>query len=278
MEPLLRLYPEPPGEYPLEGRFLDHDLQRFGRAGSPFVYSNFITSLDGRVARPHPATGRRAVPADIANQRDWRLFMELVAQADVLLVSDRLLRAVAAGRHTALIDLEATGLEDLVQWRRERGMVRQPALATVSRNLDLPAPDLAERYTRGILVITSSEAPEDRVAALERGGVEVVLAGPGPYVAAADLVTTLTQRGYNRIYSLAGPRMLHTLVADGSLNRLYLTVAHKLVGGEDFDSLVRGSGLAPARGFTPVELYWDRWAPKGAGQLIEVLDAVRGEG
>ncbi|MFB6260508.1 MAG: hypothetical protein ABEJ96_02220, partial [Thiohalorhabdaceae bacterium] len=185
-ESLLRLYPDPPRECRLEGRFLDHDLRRYGRPGNPFVYSNFIASLDGRVARPDPVTGRRTVPPSIANQRDWRLFMELVAQADVLLVSDRLLKAIAAGRHTALIDLEASGLEDLVQWRRERGLVRQPALATVSRDLDLPAPDLAARYTREILVITSSHAPPNRVAALERGGVEVVRAGPGPYVEAGD--------------------------------------------------------------------------------------------
>lgn len=272
-ESLLRLYPGPSAEVPLEGCFLGQDLRRFG---GPFVYSNFITSLDGRVARPDPATGRRTVPPAIANGRDWRLFMELAAQADVLLVSDRLLRAIAGGRHTALIDLEAQGLEDLVRWRLDRGLARQPALATVSRNLDLPAADLAERYGRDILVLTPAEAAENRVAALEAAGVEVVRAGPGPYVAAGDLVPALNRRGYNRIYSLAGPRMLHTLVAGGYLDRLYLTVAHKLVGGEDFDSLLRGPALDPARGFEPVALYWDRWAPEGGGQLIQVLAPVGG--
>jgi riboflavin biosynthesis pyrimidine reductase len=271
-EPLLRLYPGPPEACPLEGRFLAHDLRQRGGVGRPFVYSNFISSLDGRIAQPDPVSGRRTVPPAIANARDWRLFMELVAQADVLLVSDRLLRAVAAGRHTALIDLEADGLEDLVQWRRQHGLVSQPVLAAVSRDLDLPAPDLAQRYTRDILVLTPDDAPAGRVAALERGGLEVVRAGPGPYLAADELVAALAERGLGHIYSLAGPRMLHTLAAGGKLDRLYLTVAQVLIGGTDFDTLLRGPVLDPARGLHPVEVYWDGAAPEGAGQLVEVLE------
>jgi len=268
-DPLLRLFPGPIEECPLEGRFLAHELRRRGR---PFVYSNFIASLDGRIAQPDPRSGRRSVPPAIANARDWRLFMELAAQADVLLVSDRLLRAVAAGRHTALVDLEADGLADLVEWRRRRGLVSQPALATVSRGLDLPAPDLAQRYTRDILVLTPDEAPSHRVTALERGGLEVVRAGPGPYLSAASLVAALAERGHAYIYSLAGPRMLHTLIGGGRLDRLYLTVAQVLVGGEDFDTLTRGPVLEPARGMRPVEVYWDPAAPQGAGQMIQVLE------
>ena len=276
-DPVWRLYPGPVVECPLTGLFLDHDLRRYGRAGQPFVYSNFITSLDGRIAQRDPRTGRRGVPPAIANDRDWRLFMELVAQADALLVSDRLLRAMAAGRHTALIDLEADGLEDLVQWRRERGLLRQPMLVTVSRDLDIPAPDLAQRYTRDILVVTPDEAPERRVKELERGGVEVARAGAGPYVSAEGLVSILAERGLTSVYSLAGPRMLHTLVAGGQLHRLYLTVAHKLLGGEDFDTLVRGPALEPPPGLWPVASYWDPAAPEGAGQLIQVLEPVRSE-
>ena len=274
-QPVWRLYPGPVAECPLAGRFLDHDLRRFAGAGRPFVYSNFITSLDGRIAQRDPRTGRRGVPPAIANVRDWRLFMELVAQADVLLVSDRLLRAVAAGRHTALIDLEADGLEDLIQWRRERGLVRQPVLATVTRDLDIPAPDLAQRYTRDLLALTPEETPDRRIRALERDGVEVVRAGPGPYVTADALVRALAERGLTRIYSLAGPRMLHTLAAGGQLHRLYLTTAHQLLGGEDFDTLTRGPGLEPAPGFVPKEIYWDPAAPEGAGQLIQVLEPAR---
>ncbi|HKJ71107.1 MAG TPA: dihydrofolate reductase family protein [Gammaproteobacteria bacterium] len=273
-QPLTRLFPAPLTERPLEGCFLGHDLRRLGATGRPFVYSNFITSLDGRIARTDPASGRRAVPPAMANHRDWRLFMELAAQADVLVVSDRLLRAVAAGRHEALIDLEAVGLEDLVAWRRQRGLVRQPVLAAVSRDLDLPAPDLAQRYTRDILILTTDDAPAERVAALERGGVEVARAGPGPYLGGSALVSALAARGHTCIYSLAGPRMLHTLVSAGRLDRLYLTVAHLLLGGTDFDTLVRGPGLEPAAGFRPLELYWDPAATSGAGQLIEVLAPV----
>jgi len=37
------------------------------------------------------------VPDSVANPRDWRLFQELAAQADVLVMSARHLRELAAG-------------------------------------------------------------------------------------------------------------------------------------------------------------------------------------
>jgi riboflavin biosynthesis pyrimidine reductase len=150
-------------------------------------------------------------------------------------------------------------------------------LATVSRDLDIPAPDLAQRYTRDILAVTPGDAPGRRVKELERGGVEVARAGTGPYVTAEALLTVLAERGLTTVYSLAGPRMLHTLAAGRQLHRLYLTVAHKLTGGEDYDTLTRGPVLEPAPGFRPVETYWDPAAPEGAGQLLQVLDPVNGE-
>ncbi len=51
---LLALYPEPE-RTALEGLYLSHDLRRCRRGGDPFVYSNFIASLDGRIAVADPA-------------------------------------------------------------------------------------------------------------------------------------------------------------------------------------------------------------------------------
>ena len=95
---VIRLYPQPSREAPLQGLYLDHDLRRHAEGlGRPFVYSNFVTSLDGRIAVPGPTGSGLIVPKQIANPRDWRLFQELAVQADLIISSGRYLRDYAEG-------------------------------------------------------------------------------------------------------------------------------------------------------------------------------------
>jgi hypothetical protein len=96
---LLALYPEPE-RTALEGIYLSHDLRRCRRGVDPFVYSNFIASLDGRIAVADPQGGEPEIPSATANPRDWRLLLELAAPADALIVSGRYVRKVGRGRGT----------------------------------------------------------------------------------------------------------------------------------------------------------------------------------
>ena len=51
----LRLYPLPAEERPLKGLYLSHNLRQYTQNTSKtFVYTNYVTSLDGRIAIPHP--------------------------------------------------------------------------------------------------------------------------------------------------------------------------------------------------------------------------------
>src|SRR4051812_17752639 len=93
---LIRLYPPPAEEQSLEGLYLAQDVRLLAQGRRPFVYTNFVTSLDGHISEPSDTQGRQ-VPKAIANSHDWRLYMELVAQADVLITTERQLRAMAAG-------------------------------------------------------------------------------------------------------------------------------------------------------------------------------------
>lgn len=68
--PVTRLFPLPHRELRLEGLYLDHDLYGKGRPGKPFVYSNFITSLDGRIAIASQASATHVVPTATTNPRD----------------------------------------------------------------------------------------------------------------------------------------------------------------------------------------------------------------
>src|SRR5215831_12066691 len=94
---VLRLFPGPPAPIPLHGLYLREPLRPAHRGTKPFVYTNFIASLDGRISLPDPQTAKRAVPRAIANARDWRLFQELAACADALVMSAQYVRDLPRG-------------------------------------------------------------------------------------------------------------------------------------------------------------------------------------
>ena len=90
--PVTRLYPATGEQYPLEGLYLQHHLHLEGQPGTPFIYSNFITSLDGRIALGSSGSTSHKVPSATVNSRDWRLYQELAGQADLLVTSGRYFR------------------------------------------------------------------------------------------------------------------------------------------------------------------------------------------
>lgn len=254
----------------LEGLFLRHDLQRFGDAETPYLYTNFISSLDGRISHPDPDSGLRRVPPAIANPRDWRLFLELAVQADVVLTTARHLRAVA-GERAAFLGGSETSL-DLICWRRERGLADLPTVAAVSERLDVPAETLLGRYRWPLLLLTSELAPAEKAARLETEGARVVRAGPGPGLRGEAITGALAREGFSRIYSIGGPRLLQTLLSAGVVSRLYLTLATLVLGGLEYDTLTHGEALDPPVGFAPREIYLDTAAPPDGTQLLLVLD------
>jgi len=90
-----RLHPNAGSALPLQGVYLAHGLRKLASAQRPFIYSNFIASLDGRIAVPDPDTQRLRPPPAIANPHDWRLFLELATQADAVITSGRRLRELS---------------------------------------------------------------------------------------------------------------------------------------------------------------------------------------
>ena len=94
---VLPLFPKAAPAEPLHGLYLRDHLLDQGSPERPYVYSNYVVSLDGRIAIEHPDTGHYGPPKAITNARDWRLFQELAAQADVIVVSGRYLRELKAG-------------------------------------------------------------------------------------------------------------------------------------------------------------------------------------
>jgi riboflavin biosynthesis pyrimidine reductase len=272
---VLRLYPTPPLERAIEGLYLDDEMGYPDRPDEPFVYTNFISSLDGRIAVDNPAKGRRTAPPAITNGRDWRLFQELAAGADVVIVSASFLRDLADGRAQHKLPLSTDpAFADLLDWRRDKGMPDQPAIVVLSRSLNLPLAELCQTLQRPVYFAVGRLADQGNRDAVERTGARVLVAGDGPDVEGRPLIDTLGREGFRRIYSMAGPGILNMLLRDRVLHRLYLTHFHRMLGGRSFDTLLEGEPLDTPASFVPRSLYYDAQGMEGVGQFFAAYDAL----
>jgi len=269
---ILELYPNSGHRHPLRNLYLGHQGGIPDVDTEPFIYSNFISSLDGRIAVPGPGRHTHQVPPAIANARDWRLFQELAAQADLLITSARYFRQAADAETQAELPVGLSdAFEDLRAWRLERGLTPQPDVAIFTASLDIPPKTLETYRDRRIFIVTGRKADSARLDRLTRHThVEAITCGDGDRVDAHSLRAQLGQRGYRRIYAIAGPAVFHTLVNGGALDRLYHTTAHCLLGGTEFDTFVWGEEFPTAAALPLRSMYLDTVSPPGCGQTLAI--------
>jgi riboflavin biosynthesis pyrimidine reductase len=269
--PVLQLYPPPLREHPLEGSFLAHDLRQVAQEMErPLFYTNFIVSLDGRIAVPDPEGKGVTLATAITNPRDWRLFQELAVQADVLITTGRYLREYAQGAAQEILQAyDDPAFSDLRAWRQERNLAPYPALAVISGSLQFPVPQALRGDDREVLVFTTERADKARLAALEQAGAQVIAAGE-ERVQGHLLAAALAARGKRVVYSTAGPKVHHLLLSAGLIERLYLSYAPRALGGEPFATIVQGPLLEPPVDFRLLELHFDPHGLQGLGQLFAV--------
>jgi riboflavin biosynthesis pyrimidine reductase len=271
---VLQLYPPPQREVDLAGLYLQTPVSGTRDDRRVCVYTNFIASLDGRIAIEDAVTGKRGVPKLIANPRDWRLFQELAACADVLLVSANLIRELVQGKSRDNLPVSADpAFADLREWRVQQGLPRQPAVVILSIELNLPFEELGSALDRPVYVATGKQTDAEAVRKLERNGVRLIYAGEGNTVDGKHLIEQLAEQGFRNIYSIAGPTVLETLLRARVLDRIYLTQVHRVLGGDSYDTLFEGPLLQPPADFELRALYHDSFDGTECGQLFGIYEA-----
>jgi riboflavin biosynthesis pyrimidine reductase len=267
--PVTQLYPAPQQQLPLQGLYLAHRLHTRGQVGKPFVYSNFITSLDGRIATASAGRNTHSVPEAIANSRDWRLYQELAGQAGVLVTSGRFFRQAAMGEAQDQLPVgNQPAYSDIRDWRIHEGLSAQPDIAIMSSSLEIPLEALEPYRQRRIIVVTGAAANQAGIETLRANGIEVIFAGSDTKVEGRLMIEKLAESGYQSIYAIAGPAVFHTLLKAGVIDRLYLTISQHILGGTRFDTLTQGEPLNPAQGMRLAGLYHDAHGTTGADQLL----------
>ncbi|MBQ0852721.1 pyrimidine reductase family protein [Streptomyces sp. BH-SS-21] len=205
-----------------------------GSAGSePWLRANMVSTLDG--AAQHDG---RSQP--ISSAADMRIFGTLRALADVVLVGAETVRQEGYR--------PARAREDFAARRAAAGQGPAPAIAVVSASLDLDfSLPLFTSPLLPTLVLTGAAAAPDRIAAAEKAGARVVIAGDGTGVDPARAVRALADLGLRRLLTEGGPRLLGQLVAAGVLDELCLTVSPMLTAG-DAQRIAGGPSVAvPSR-------------------------------
>ncbi|MEU3827426.1 pyrimidine reductase family protein [Streptomyces sp. SID486] len=186
-------------------------------APRPWLRANMVSSLDG--AAQHEG---RSQP--ISSAADMRIFGTLRALADVIVVGAETVRQ--EGYRPGRVRAEFAGA------RAAAGQTPVPAIAVVTASLELDF--TLPLFTSPLvptLVLTGASAAPDRVAAAEKAGAQVVIAGEGMGVEPVRAVQALAGLGHTRLLTEGGPRLLGQLIAAEVLDELCLTVSPTLTAG-----------------------------------------------
>lgn len=180
-----------------------------------WVRANMVTSLDGAIAVDGRSGG-------LSGAADRVLFHVLRSLADVILV----------GAGTARAEKYGLAKPDRIWPQLRQGRPATPPIAVVTRGISL---DLHSQLIRGddsmprTIVLTTSQAPADRVAAAAKTA-HVIVAGQDE-VSAKAAIDALVELGHRRILVEGGPALLGQLVAANLLDELCVTISPLIAGG-----------------------------------------------
>jgi riboflavin biosynthesis pyrimidine reductase len=227
--------------------------------GRPFVYANFVSTLDGVVSLSIPGKAGGG-PINGGNIHD-RLVMGLLrAAAGAVIVGAGTVRDV--GRHLWTAEFAYPPLaEAFGAMRAELGLAQYPlnVFVTDSGSVNLDRLPL-EKENVPVLIATTAKGAKRLAEQALPANVEVAaLAESGPLSAKAVLGAVVERRPDQHILTEGGPRLVGTFLAEGVLNELFLTLAPQLAGRDPLrDGPGDRPGLVTGQHFAPDNPRWSR--------------------
>ncbi|GGK40817.1 pyrimidine reductase family protein [Nocardia camponoti] len=187
----------------------------------PWVRGNFVASIDG-------AFTVDGVSGVLGGPADKKVFALLRALAEVIVVGAGTVRAENYGGAHPDRALRQRFYQQGIGGS-EDGAPPPIAVVTAHASLD-PTARLFTNAETPPIIITTRQAPADRIEALKNAGADVVIAGEATIMGAA-LLKVLSERGLNRVLCEGGPTLLGQLAEADLVDELCLTTAPVLVGG-----------------------------------------------
>ncbi len=241
---LLQLFPQSSDKHELKNLYLYKHGWYTANTKQPIVTANFLSSLDGRIAISADANSKAELPKSLTSQEDFRLFLELHAQADCLITHGGYMRSLAEQKLGNILQLPSNrDCEDLFSWRAIQGLAPYPAIVIASSSLDFPMHPSLKEHKQQVYIATGQQTDTDKTKKWQDDGYEVLFAGKSKSVQGKLLIDALAVKNYKHFYLIAGPKMLHTMINDQQLSRLYLSYSHQLIGSDFFRTIIDGPTL-----------------------------------
>lgn len=175
---------------------MDAALYAYPEVDRPWVRTNFVSTVDGAAYDVNGVTG------SLGGDTDSEVFALLRALADVIVV----------GAGTTRI--EGYRPSDV-------------PLAVVSLSLDIPDVLCAP----GQLVITTTDAPSDRLTALREAGVDLLARGEVE-IDWAEVLADFDARGWRKVLCEGGPTLHGELLRHDLVDEVCLTIAPVVASGD----------------------------------------------
>jgi riboflavin biosynthesis pyrimidine reductase len=279
-EKVTQVYPEKK-QVRLEGLYLGQRLAKISaKIGRTLVIGNFLTDRNGVIAKEDQHHVFQ-VPLELKNTSDWRLFQELMVQADVIISGAAYLKRISApGTHAEdiLSQFEpGRGFEKLGEWRLSAGYKRRsPDLAVVSRSLDFKIPEEVIRSGRRIVIfVPFAIANSDQAKALTASGTVVVGSGETGVDGNRMIDYLSNGMGYRVIMMATGPSVLELLLEVKRLDLFYVTEAQLEIPFDDPSTvqtiLPEGKKVNELKEFSVTHQYLQENVVTEDGSLISQL-------
>jgi riboflavin biosynthesis pyrimidine reductase len=197
------------------------DLASLAPDARPYVFFNFVATLDGRAAIDGSSRG-------LGGDADLEMLLGLRTVADAVLVGPSTVRAEGYGRLLAAS-------------RR----AEPPVAVLISRRFDIP-------WEAGLFA--AADQPVIVYGPADAGSVPPEVAAPVEVVrldecTPAAALADLRARGVRALLSEGGPTLFHGFLAAGLVDELFLTVSPLMTGDETQTALLSGGRLPDAARF-----------------------------
>jgi len=197
----------------------------------PYLVVYSTITVDGRLASK---TGF----SQLSCLHDLKRLHQLRASSD----------AIVVGANTIIVDDPSLRLKYVEGRNPDRivvdGLLRAPLNARVFT-----------LRTAKTLVLTTGKASGEKVEALRKMGVEVLIIGNEPPINMYEALSLLYKRGYRKVMAEGGGGLLWTLFKDSVVDELWLTISPYIFGGRDAVSLVEGEGFSSVEDAVKLEPY-----------------------
>jgi riboflavin biosynthesis pyrimidine reductase len=228
-------------------------------AGRPWIFTNFVQSLDGIVA----FKGKNTSTADISQSKEDRWLMDLLrAHADAVLLGVNTLVEEAAQHPSGrgfVYRIQDDGLRGLRQ-RLGRGREKN-IFVTGAASLDLGDYRVFDGEHVDALILTTDVGAKRLAEKKTHPHVRVLIAGEGKFVDLPRAMELLRRElGIEHLLCEGGPTLHGYLQRAGLVDEMFLTTSPVLIG----EQMPEGSGARPtnfsgAPGFTVENAAWWRW-------------------